>query len=116
MKHDEEEHPPVSRKCGDVLPDESGDDALIVQDLERENGVAGLAGRVVELEVVLPHPEEAEVVVPGGIHVGLRLCQGDADQVVCASTLDQKTISCPRGVPVARAPETSFMSSLPEVH
>ena len=41
-------------------------------------------------------------------HVSLRLCEGDADQVVRRSTLDQKTISSPVARKVARAPKLCF--------
>ena len=48
-------------------------------------------------------------------HVGLRLCEGDADQVVRRSTLDQKTISSPVALPVARAPKICFSHHSPEL-
>ena len=48
-------------------------------------------------------------------HVGLRLCERDADQVVRRSTLDQKTISSPVALPVARAPKICFSHHSPEL-
>ena len=53
-------------------------------------------------------------VSPIGGHVGLRLCEGDADQVVRCSGLDQKTISSPVALPVARAPKLRFSHNSPE--
>merc|ERR1719210_914369 len=98
--------PLVPRQGGNVLPDKASNDFLIVKDLERQHRVASLVRSVVELEVVISHTKETEVIIPIRGHVSLRLCEGDADQVVRRSTLDQKTISSPVARKVARAPSS----------
>merc|ERR1712223_316785 len=98
--------PLFPRQRGNVLPDKSSNDSLIIEDLEGQHRVASLVRSIIELEVVISHTKETEVIIPIRGHVGLRLCEGDADQVVRCSSLDQKTISSTVALPVARAPSS----------
>merc|ERR1719500_334386 len=96
--------PLVSGQCRNVLPDKSSYDSPVIEDLERQNRVASLVRGVVKLKVVITHTKEAEVIIPIGGHISLSLCEWNADEVIHSSILDEKTITCPVVVPVARAP------------
>jgi hypothetical protein len=46
------------------LPDKSSYNSLVIEDLERQDRIAGLVRGVVELEGVISHSNEAEMIIP----------------------------------------------------
>ena len=58
---------------------------LFLTYLQGQDIHAVLLGLVVELQEVVAHAHEAEVVVPGGVRLSIRLGQGQGKEIVGAS-------------------------------
>merc|ERR1740128_1375562 len=72
---------------------------MIIQDLDGEGVFAVLVRCVVELEVVVTHTQETEVIIPDIRHISLGLSQWNAKDNICSgSSLYQQPVSSALGI------------------